>query len=223
MAKLTLSFKGHLLSIHHLEERPAIIGRDPSCQITIDSLAVAPRHAELVPAETGFILLALDSEYPVLLNNERVDQASLNHGDQIQLGKHTLSFSEGSLKLAPQPAEQQAAPLADSTVEDHPEDEQVPAYLQVQSGPQIGRVVVFRRAVTRLSRVGVGDVVITRRGDDYHLSRLDGDEPVTIDGDPIESDAEVQLQHNSVICIGDKCFRFFSGKASVLEDIAEPA
>ena len=108
MAKLILSFKGLLLSVHHLDERPMTIGRDPACRIAVDSLAIAPRHAELVSSDADFLLLALDPDYPVLLNNEQVDQASLHHGDEIQLGKHTLSFSNDTLELARRPAADRA-------------------------------------------------------------------------------------------------------------------
>jgi pSer/pThr/pTyr-binding forkhead associated (FHA) protein len=212
MAKLILSFKGLLLSVHHLDERPMTIGRDPACRIAVDSLAIAPRHAELVSSDADFLLLALDPDYPVLLNNEQVDQASLHHGDEIQLGKHTLSFSNDTLELARRPAADRARPPAGG------EEDPVPAYLQVQSGPQIGKVVVLRRAVTRLSPVGAKDVLVTRRDNAYHLSRLDGDKPITVGGAALVGDADVALRHNDVIEIGTTRFCFFSADTDIPAD-----
>lgn len=225
MAKLTLSFKGRLLSVHHLDERPVTIGREPDCGIRIDSLAIAPRHAELVPTDTGFLLLGLDSDYPVFLNNEQVDQATLHHRDEVQLGKHTLSYSDDSAAVT-LPVRRRVDTAADTTAateepnvevvdqdDAEPIDGPVPAYMQVQSGPHIGRVVVFRRAVTRLTRAGAGDVIVTRQGDSYQLLRLGGEALVRISGTPVTADGEVKLNENDLIEIGDLRFRFFSGKS----------
>lgn len=214
MAKLMLSFRDRLLLIHHMEEQPATIGRDPDCRISIDSLAVAPKHAEIMPTEAGFLLLALDPDYPVLLNNEQVDQASLHHGDQIQVGKHILNFSEDSLELPARHRPPTEAAAASEAAEDDVGPDVSFAYVQVQSGPRIGRFIVFRRAVTRLHRVGADDVIVTRYDDAYHLLRLGGDSIVKIDGKEVESDAEVVLQTNNLIEIDDIRLQFFSGEDS---------
>lgn len=224
MAKLTLLFKGRLLSVHHLDEHPVTVGRDPGCAVCIDSLAVAPRQAELVPTDGGWLLLGLDSDYPVLLNNEQVDQASLHHGDEIRVGKHTLLYSDDSTLAVPVRSRAETPPLsaaenqAPGGVEvvdeddEQPGDDPVPAYLQVQSGPKLGRVIVFRRSVTRLKRVGAADVIVTRQGDDYHLLCLGGEAQVRIDGSPVTADGEVRLNDNALIEIGDLRLRFFSGR-----------
>lgn len=227
MAKLTLSFKGRLLSVHHLDERPVTIGRDPGCGIRIDSLAVAPRHVELVPTDTIYLLLGLDTDYPVLLNNERVDQATLNHDDEIQLGKHTLHYSEDSVVLSfprrkpagaaaePAPGEPAEPPAVEVVEEDdeEPAGGAVPAYMQVQSGPQIGRVITFRRSVTRLNRAGAEDIIVTRQGDSYYLLRLGGQTVVRISGSRVTADGEVRLNDNDLIEIGELRFRFFAGRS----------
>lgn len=210
MAKLTLSFKGRLLSIHHLDDEPLVIGRRSDCRIAIDSLAVAPRHAELTPIDTGFRLLALDPEFPVLLNNKPVAEAQLHHGDLIQIGKHTLSFSADSLELAPTLPSAEPPPDLVAGEEGEPAKEAVPAYVQVQSGAQIGRVIVLRRSVTRLNRAGVGDVIVSRRGGTYHLSRLGGEALVRVNGEPVAADGETSLSNDALIEIDDVRLRFFT-------------
>jgi predicted component of type VI protein secretion system len=204
VATLTLSFKGRLLSVHHLDERPTSIGRDPNCRIPIDSLAVAPRNAEVIPAHGDYLLLALDPDYPVLLNGEQVDQASLRHGDLIQLGKHTLSFSEDSLRLAGSAMDTPG--LASTDVD----PTTLTSYLQLQSGPQIGRIVVLRRSVTRLSHAGAADLIVTRREDGYHLSHLEGGTAFRVDGRTVAGDGEAQLCDGSLIEIGEVRLQFFT-------------
>lgn len=213
MAKLTLSFKGRLLSVHHLGEGPFIIGRDPDCAIPIESLAVAPRHAELVPSGPGYLLLALDPGFPLLLNAERVDQASLSHGDQIQIGKHQLIYSADGLSLAPT-APRHAPVEVNDEDEEVPASGHLPAYLQVQSGQRIGHIVFCRRAATRLDGLGVPDVIVTREGDRYRLLRLNGGPEVRLGGIPITATAEVPLDDDDLIEIGELRLRFFSGRTA---------
>jgi hypothetical protein len=211
MSKLTLSFKGRLLSIYHLEDgQPMTIGRDTDCQLCIDSLAIAPRHAELMPTDTDWLLLSLDPGFPVLLNGAQVDQASLHHGDTIQLGKHTLSFSEDTLELGPIPAREAPTAARDETGIRDPDlaEGAAPAYLQVQSGPQIGRVIVLRRSVTRLSRIGIEDVIVAREGNTYRLARLGPKRRVKINEEAMEAE-EATLSSNSTIEIGRVRLRFF--------------
>lgn len=213
MAKLILSFKSHHLSIHHLEEAaPTTIGRDEDCGIHIDSLAVAPMHAELVPSEGEYLVLALDPDYPVLVNAERVDQATLNHGDQIQIGKHTLSYSEDAMELAPPRPAAEPDNEEPENVGQEMAPESVPAYIQFQSGRQIGKVVIFNRALTRLKRAGSEGVVVSRNGDTYRLLLLDRQADVRIDGRPVE-DEEVELHNNNVVQVNQVRFQFFSGEA----------
>jgi hypothetical protein len=206
MATLTLSFKGRLLAVHHLDERPTSVGRDADCRIPIDSLAVAPRNAEIMTTETGFLLLALDPDYPVFLNGEQVDQASLHHGDTIQVGKHTLGFSEDSL--------QPAAPLPGMDIPGLEAADVDPAtltaYIQLQSGPQIGRIVVLRRSVTRLSHAGAHDLIVIRRKEGYHLSHLQGRTPFRVDSKTIQGDGEARLQNGSLIEFEDVRLQFFT-------------
>jgi predicted component of type VI protein secretion system len=212
MPTLTLSFKGHFLSIHHLEgEQPVTIGRDGECSLRIDSLAISPQHAELLPTRSGYLLLALDPESPVLLNGAPVKQAPLRHGDLIQLGKHTLSYSEDSLELAPRPTE------ADSTAESvhkHADSssEETPAYFQVQNGPQIGRVFALRRAVTRLTRLEAAHVIVKRRGGAFYLSQMGNDESISVAGNRLAADRETELHHNDVVDIGALRLRFFAAE-----------
>jgi hypothetical protein len=206
MPTLTLSFKGRLLSVHHLDERPLTIGRDPDCRVAIDSLAVAPRNAEVVPAGTDYLLLALDPDYPVLLNGEQVDQATLHHGDSIQVGKHTLSFSVDSLQLAGSGLGMDTPKLESAGLHSGGDT----AYLQLQNGPQIGRVILLRRAVTRLSHAGLEGLIVTRAPDGYHLSHLEGQAPFSVDGATLGGDGDALLQDGSLIeCEGVR-LRFFT-------------
>jgi pSer/pThr/pTyr-binding forkhead associated (FHA) protein len=203
MAKLTLSFKGRLLAVHHLERPVLTIGRDPDCDIVIDSLAVAERHAEIRQDGATVALVALDPEHPVYRNGERVAETVLADGDLILVGKHTLDFSEA----APEAILLPRATSPQRPRRDEPPDsvESIPVYLQIQSGPHIGQVIPLIRAVTRLTLIGGHEVIVTRRDGGYLLARIGeanrvfvgqrtvaGDEEIElVDGDPVEIDGTI--------------------------------
>jgi hypothetical protein len=214
MATLTLSFKGKRLSVYQLDQRPMSIGREASCRIAIDSLAVAPKNAEVMPTEMGFLLLALDPDYPVYLNDEQADQATLHHGDRIQVGKHTLSFSAD--KLEP-PAPNAGIDTPDLEPADVDPDA-LTAYVQLQSGPQIGRILVLRRAVTRLSHLGAEALIVTRRAEGYYLSRLEGQASFRVDGRSLDDDAEAPLLNGSLIELENGRLQFFTAEESPKTD-----
>ena len=206
MAKLTLSFKGHLISIHHLGEAPTRIGRDADCEIVIDSLAVAPHHATISVHPDGYSITIIDDEHPVLLNNEKIEEAPLHHGDLIQIGKHTLHYAEAAQEVAVMPA----APKPPDAVRS---PQAAIAYVQIQSGPDIGRVLALRRESTRLTRVGANEVVIARRGEGYVVNCDDPAREMGINGRPVPSGTAVPLPEAALIEIGDLRCRFFHGNA----------
>jgi len=208
MAKLTISFKGRPIAIHHLDEQPVTIGRNADCSIHIDSLAIAPRHAELLPTGTGHLMLALDHDFPVLVNRNPVERALLQPGDLIQVGKHDIDFSEDECEVIISTPE----PTQDSSEERPSEEEDpVPAYIQVQSGADIGKVILLRRAVTRLHHLGMHDLAVTRENNTYSLVRLNPDLLVKIDGKPMMEE-EAPLGDKTRIETESTRFGFFIGE-----------
>ena len=68
MPKLTLTFKGHIIDVFHLEKGETRIGRDEGCEIHIDSLAIAPQQALIRPIDNeNYQVSALDEAFPVLV------------------------------------------------------------------------------------------------------------------------------------------------------------
>ncbi len=201
MAKVTLSFKQHLISIHHLADQPVTIGRGSDCDIPIDSLAVGPRHAVITAHPDGHSIAAMDAEHAVILNNEKVEQAALHHGDLIRIGKHSLYFSEAAQEVAPPPI----PPPTTASCDAGPEL----AYVQIQGGPDIGRVVALRGDSTRLTWVGANDVVITRGKDGYFVVCKDPNIAFGVNGKPVPPRTDVHLPDAAVIHVDKLRCQFF--------------
>lgn len=94
MPTLVLKLKGRELKRQEIHTTQLLIGRDASCDLVIDNQSVSRRHAKLVHAEGGFVIIDLDSRNGVLQNGERVPQAPLVPGSSVQIGKFVLCLEE---------------------------------------------------------------------------------------------------------------------------------
>lgn len=73
-----------------------VIGRHPESDIFLDDVTVSRKHAEIRRGENGFELHDVGSLNGTYVNRERVEDASLSSGDEIQVGKFKLVFLSGS-------------------------------------------------------------------------------------------------------------------------------
>ncbi|MCW8132185.1 MAG: sigma 54-interacting transcriptional regulator [Planctomycetota bacterium] len=69
------------------------IGRDPSLELAIDDLKASRVHVEIESSDAGFVMKDLRSKNGTLVNGERISNATLKEGDQIQIGETRLQFS----------------------------------------------------------------------------------------------------------------------------------
>jgi len=206
MPKLTLSFKGRLLDVFHLDEGATLIGRDESCQISIDSLAVAPVHARIDLDQEGCRIKVLQEEFPIEVNHNPAESIELHHGDVIQVGKHTLTFSEDALELAGE-LSQNAASEASETEDS---DTSVPSgkgMLQIMNGDNFGRIIPLTRNLTRIGRTGGDCAMIARRESGYYISHLEGQTSPAVNNKPI-GDASLLLNDGDLILVGNTQMQF---------------
>ncbi|MEA2686398.1 MAG: hypothetical protein QOE93_1593, partial [Actinomycetota bacterium] len=71
------------------------IGRHPDSDIFLDDITVSRRHAEVVRREDGYYVRDAGSLNGTYLNRERIDEAPLANGDELQIGKFRLVFFSG--------------------------------------------------------------------------------------------------------------------------------
>jgi pSer/pThr/pTyr-binding forkhead associated (FHA) protein len=68
------------------------LGRHPQCEITLDDITVSRRHAEITRVGTAYAVRDVGSLNGTYVNQERVEEAPLRHGDELQVGKFRLVF-----------------------------------------------------------------------------------------------------------------------------------
>ena len=79
-----------------LDKDVTTVGRHPESDIFLDDVTVSRRHAEFTRAGDGFGVRDVGSLNGTYLNRERIDEASLTSGDEVQVGKFRLIFLTGA-------------------------------------------------------------------------------------------------------------------------------
>lgn len=110
--KLTLTLSGRTLERFEFgdEVEQIRVGRSEDCEVTIDNLGVSRYHAEVVRKEGFYVLRDLRSNNGTFVNGRRVDAHNLNPGDEISIGKFTISFGGPAGGPTPEEAAPAAAP-----------------------------------------------------------------------------------------------------------------
>jgi hypothetical protein len=77
-----------------LDKPETSVGRHPDSDVFLDDVTVSRRHAVFLHSDSGggFMVRDVGSLNGTYLHRERVDEASVTHGDQVQIGKFRLVF-----------------------------------------------------------------------------------------------------------------------------------
>ncbi|MET0999435.1 MAG: FHA domain-containing protein, partial [Marmoricola sp.] len=68
------------------------VGRNPESDIFLDDITVSRRHVEFRRADESFRVHDVGSLNGTYLNGDRVDDAELQNGDEVRIGKFRLVF-----------------------------------------------------------------------------------------------------------------------------------
>lgn len=67
-------------------------GRSPSSDIFLDDVTVSRKHCQFIAQDGKHIVRDSGALNGTYVNRERVDQAPLNAGDEVQIGKYRLTY-----------------------------------------------------------------------------------------------------------------------------------
>jgi hypothetical protein len=68
------------------------IGRSPDCDVFLDDVTVSRNHAVLVHRDGKYFVEDQGSLNGTFVNRRRIDNAQLENGDELQIGKYRLTF-----------------------------------------------------------------------------------------------------------------------------------
>jgi len=217
MPKLTLCFKGRFISLHNLSAGSATVGRAPQCEIPIDSLAIADRHAR-IELEQGRCRVTPLTDAPVYVNQRQIEGPTLlSHGDRLRIGKHELFYSDCITDLNRDPQHEKGSRKMTGSRGETSKDpferlvnslSTLPTgSVQILSGRHVGKIIPLQRGLTRLGLNGNECAVIAHRDDGYYLSHLEGESPPRVNSRSI-GDHSVRLQEGHEIQLGGIRMRF---------------
>ena len=70
------------------------LGRHPDSEIMLDDITVSRRHADVERTANGYVARDAGSLNGTYVNHERIEEAPLRQGDELQVGKFRLVFFE---------------------------------------------------------------------------------------------------------------------------------
>lgn len=215
MSKLSLFYKGRMIRTYKLTDQTLLVGRAPVCDIQIDNLSTSEQHARVKPDEGGFLIEQVNQGASILVNHMPVSSTQLQHGDIIQIGKHTMFFSETArdavstvAELTPRNRRQHRNEQPSAVDHIINSIDRLPSgCIQVLSGPHIGKMIPLQRSLTRLGLTGNKCAVIAHRDNGYFISHLEGETTPLVDDQAI-GDRTIQLWDGCTIQIGNIKVRF---------------
>jgi pSer/pThr/pTyr-binding forkhead associated (FHA) protein len=85
-----------------LDDEQVAAGRHPDSDIFLDDVTVSRKHATFVAQDGGYLVRDAGSLNGTYVNRERIDEAPLHQGDEVQIGKFRLVYySAGAAQHAP--------------------------------------------------------------------------------------------------------------------------
>jgi predicted component of type VI protein secretion system len=102
MAKLQIFLPDGREATHDLPEEKTTVGRLPENMLQIEDASVSSRHAEILFEHNSWFIRDLGSTNGTFLNGSKVENAVLNHGDEIRFGSVVTLYtsqSEGANNL----------------------------------------------------------------------------------------------------------------------------
>ncbi len=78
-----------------LDSDLTLVGRHPDSHIFLDDVTVSRRHAEFYRSGNRFTVRDVGSLNGTYVNRERIEEAELTGGDEVQVGKFRLVFLLG--------------------------------------------------------------------------------------------------------------------------------
>jgi type II secretory pathway predicted ATPase ExeA len=101
-ARLAVSSGGRMIAEISLNRPRMVLGRDASCDISLDSSYVSRYQNLFMATAEGWMLIDLNSTNGCFVNGRRVSEHKLRDGDLITLGQHHIRFSGQPADYPPQ-------------------------------------------------------------------------------------------------------------------------
>jgi len=101
MATIAVMFGSDNLGAHKITHSPFSVGRDPTCDATIDNAGISRFHCKFIWDGKHFFVEDMESANGTFHHGHKVRKTSIADGDKIQIGKFSLIFKHGKDEALP--------------------------------------------------------------------------------------------------------------------------
>lgn len=235
MAKIFLKFNEQILKEIPLEEPQLTVGRKPDNDLVIDNPAVSGHHARIVKDEGGFFIEDLGSTNGTFLNDAKIQKQKLKNTDRVSVGKHALIFQDEVAPPPPPPPAKEGDSDKTMILDTAKQKELMKALGTVKTGvmsakeEKVGWLTVATgdtdkkeyELTGRLNVIGKEDTasvkltgwlapknaaLLSRRGPAYFVSLPEGAKKITVNGEAVQGQRE--LQDGDIIVVAGVHFHF---------------
>jgi pSer/pThr/pTyr-binding forkhead associated (FHA) protein len=92
MLKIKLNYQGKSLAVYETENDQIRVGRNSANDIHIDNLAVSGSHAVIKRVMNNYFIEDLNSTNGTFVNEKKITKYEILDGDEVIIGKHSLTF-----------------------------------------------------------------------------------------------------------------------------------
>ena len=92
MFRVLLKLNNKVLKELTIDQNEIIIGRDTTCDIQIDNIAVSREHATIIKGPNYYFIKDLGSKNGTFVNKKKINKKFLKADDEVIIGKHCLQI-----------------------------------------------------------------------------------------------------------------------------------
>lgn len=200
MPKITIMLDGVTVSEVPLTKEKTTLGRRPYNDVVLDNLTVSGEHAVLYKVGSHVTVEDLQSTNGTYLGGKAVKKEDLRHGDILEMGKYRIKFETEAQTHAHEPAVPIAA--APSPHAGAATTADLRGSIKVLTGPAAGREMAITKVVTTIGKPGVSVAAITQRHHNFFVSHVEGNDRMTINGEPVGEEPCVLHHGDRIVLAG---------------------
>lgn len=208
MGKLVIKFQGRMIGEVNLKLGDTKIGRKPDCDIVLSDTAVSGAHAVVKTVGLKSSIQDLGSTNGTFIENKRVKQQELRHGEAILIGGHTLIYREDMNLDAPVGKRPAGAATTPAASQEHTTVLTAFGQLLAVDGKDKGKRLPLIKEEITLDNPGKSPARIFRTSEGYVLHASVGPGEPRLNNKPVPPGGQL-LESGDVVEVAGTKFQFF--------------
>lgn len=206
MGKLVIKFQGKIIGEVNLKLGDTKIGRKAPSEIILDDPAVSGEHAVVKTVGVKSSIQDLESTNGTFVENKRVKEHELKHGETVTIGEHTLIYRD-DLDLKTPVLRPQTPPVVPSSAQEKTTVISGFAQLLALDGKNKGKRLPLVKEMITLENPGKNPASINRTSEGYVLQAKVGPGEPRVNNKPIPEGGHL-LENGDIIDVGGTKLQF---------------